>query len=506
MSLPFHTKTFNNAQSRSILGAIVYIAPCLLMAIAPAMAQLPADLSPPRSERSLPTLPLPSNTRQPALPPAASADGYILGAGDKLQVDVFRLPHYSGEYEVLINGALRLPMVGPVVVAGLTLEQATTAIESAYSNRLRRPIIDIFLVEPRPLRVGIAGEVSQPGEYVLQREGTQFPSLITALETAGGITQSANLDRVIVQRQNGTNEPKTVVTNLRQFLATGDLRYSFALRDGDTIFVPTQTSFSHADSLQLASASFAANANRPLNIAVVGEVFRPGPYTVTGTVTTGDAGQVGNSGSTDGPPTVTRAIQVAGGIQPGANIRDVKIYRRTRNGEQQNIDVNLWRLLTEGDITEDIVLQEGDTVSVPKADELIAAEVSQVASASFSPSTIRVNVVGEVDNPGTVDIPPNTPLSQGVLAAGGFTNRAQKGNVELIRLNLNGSVTRGSVDINFSEGIDEESNPLLRNNDTIVVSRSTSAKVADSIDNIVSPLGRAFSLFTLPASIFNIFN
>jgi polysaccharide export outer membrane protein len=117
------------------------------------------------------------------------------------------------------------------------------------------------------------------------------------------------------------------------------LRYNLSLRDGDTIFIPTREQFDRYESLQLASASFAADESRPLNIAVVGEVFRPGPYTVTGAARTGEAGLPGGTGSTSIPPTVTRAIQVAGGIKPDANIRRVQVYRRTRDGGEQVIDV-----------------------------------------------------------------------------------------------------------------------------------------------------------------------
>ena len=156
-----------------------------------------------------------------------TGESYLLGAGDTVRVDVFRLPNYSGEYEVLINGILNLPMIGQVNVSGLTIEQAEQTVSQAYSSRLRRPIIDIFLVEPRPLRVGIAGEVSRPGEYVLQREGTLFPSLVEALETAGGITQSADLRQVVIQRPNVTGQQTTIVADLWQFLNTGaTLQYS----------------------------------------------------------------------------------------------------------------------------------------------------------------------------------------------------------------------------------------------------------------------------------------
>jgi len=476
----------------------------------------------PAAAQELPSLGLESHVDTPISSPISSSqpnvlvsqtirDEYTLGAGDEVRVEVFRLPDYGGEYEVLSNGALSLPMVGQVIVSGLTLEQAATAVSQAYASRLRRPIVNVYLIQPRPLRVGIAGEVSQPGEYILEREGTQFPSLVGALEAAGGVTQSADLRTVTIQRTVGTQSPRTMTVNLWQFLQTGDLRYNFALQDGDTIVIPTRERFDPEESLQLAAASFAASESRPLNIAVVGEVFRPGPYTVTGNVRTGDAGIPG--GTTNGaeriasvPPTVTRAIQAAGGIQPEADIREVKVYRRTRSGREQVITANLWSLLTDGNLREDVILQEGDTVFIPKAEVLIAEEVAEFTAASFSPDTIRVNVVGEVDSPGVVEVLPNTPLSQGVLAAGGFNNRARKGSVELIRLNPNGTAVRSTIPIDFAEGIDEEVNPLLRNNDTIIVNRSGAASFSDGLDTVVSPLGRAFSLFSIPASIFRLFN
>lgn len=450
--------------------------------------------------------PLPVSSFETASPVNGfpSGDNYVLGAGDEVQVDVFRLPDYSGEYEVLINGTLSLPMVGQVRVSGLTLEQAEQAVSQAYSQRLRRPIINMVLVTPRPLRVGIAGEVSRPGEYILQREGTQFPSLVSALETAGGITQSADLRQVVIQRPTGYGSSQTIVADLWQFLNTGDLGFNVALRDGDTVYIPTRESFDSAESLQLAAASFAANGSQPLNIAVVGKVFRPGPHTVNGGGAGGDGRDAIGGGT--GHPTVTQAIQVAGGIQPEANLRDVQVYRRTRNGSEQVIDVDLWQLLTDGDITQDIALQEGDTVLIPEADALSPNEVSEIAMASFSPATIRINVVGEVDRPGPVEIPPNTPLSQGVLAVGGFNNRASQGAVELVRLNSNGTATRSSIDVDFEGGIDEVNNPLLRNNDVIIVGRSGLASFSDALDGVVSPLGRAFSLFSIPAAVFNLFN
>lgn len=471
----------------------------------------------PTSAQPLPDLSLPAREEADLIEnsfpsDAFPSDAYLLGAGDQVRINIFRLPDDSGDYEILVDGTLNLPMIGQVTVAGLTIEQAQGKISQAYSARLQRPIIDLFLLNPRPLRIGIAGEVSRPGSYTLAREGTQFPALASALEAAGGVTQSADLRRILIQRTAGDNSQATIVANLWQFLETGDQRNNFTLRDGDTVFIPTREDFDRDESLQLAAASFAASESQPLNVVVIGEVFRPGPYTVTGTARTGEAGTPGGTGGTGGtggnnvPPTVTRAIQAAGGIKPEANIRAITIYRRTYSGEEQTISVNLWDLLTEGAITEDIVLQEGDTIDIPQAEDLSPAAIAEIATASFSPDSIRVNVVGEVDSPGVVEVAPNTPLSQGILAAGGFDNRrARTSSVELIRLNPNGTATRSSIEVDFAAGIDETTNPLLRNNDIIIVKRSASATIADTLDTLVVPLGRTFSLFSIPASILNLF-
>ena len=101
-----------------------------------------------------------------------------------------------------------------------------------------------------------------------------------------------------------------------------------------------------------------------------------------------------------------------------------------------------------------------------------------------------MNIVGEVRSPGTKDLPPNTTLNQGLLAGGGFDpRRADQGNVELVRLNPNVTVTKKTIKPNFGEGIDEANNPTLRNNDVIVVNTSALASTTDTIGTIFSTIG-----------------
>jgi polysaccharide biosynthesis/export protein len=436
--------------------------------------------------------------------PTQIESAYTLGAGDRIRIDIFQMPQYSGEHTVLVDGSLNLPVLGSVDVQDLTLEQAESAISTRYAQILRRPIVTISLIAPRPIEIGVVGEVNRPGAYTINQNGTQSPSIIQLLTTAGGVRQSADLHRVQVRRPQGTGREVVIDVDLWQFLQTGDQRHNLNLRDGDIVVVPAAETVNLAEAAQIASASFAP-AGTPINIAVVGEVFRPGTYTVSGSARTVQAGVPGASDQSGITPTITRAIQVAGGITPSADIRQVQIRRTTRSGTEQVLTVNLWQLLEAGDSSQDVILQDSDTVFIPVADTIDPFEAGQLASASFSPNTIRVNVVGEVTRPGVIEVPPNTLLNQAVLTAGGFTNRAFRREVELIRLNSNGSVSRQELPIDFAQGISEESNPPLRNNDVVVVRRSGLASTADTIETITNPIARFFTLFSLPLNLFRLF-
>jgi polysaccharide export outer membrane protein len=437
-------------------------------------------------------------------PPQEVESSYTLGAGDRVRINIFQVEQYSGENEVLIDGTLNLPLVGSVPVEGLTIEQATSLISSRYGQFLRRPIVTVSLLGRRPLQVAISGEVNRPGSYtVAQEQNGQYPTLTQLLRTAGGITQSADVRQIQVQR-TATGEVLNV--DLWEFLQTGDLRYDVTLRDGDTIVVP-ETTIALNEAPVLASSSFAPESRQPINVAVVGEVFRPGAYIVSGgSSSTGTAGETGNTtgGSSSTLPTVTRAIQVAGGIKPLANIREVEIRRLTRSGQEQAFKVDLWSLL-QGDLRQDAILQEGDTIVIPTATGVNPEEAAALGAASFAPDTIQVNVVGEVKNPGTVNLRPNSTLNQAILAAGGITTRASRNSLDFIRLNPDGSVTRQELELELSDGLSTTNNPIVQNNDVIVVGRSGLAEAGDTLETILDPLGNVFSLFEFPFRFLRLF-
>jgi polysaccharide biosynthesis/export protein len=443
----------------------------------------------------------PLRSNPAVLPPVASSipvdQGYLLGAGDKIKLDVFSVPEYSGEYQVLADGTLNLPLAGSVLVQDMSLKDASAAISRTFREWLIRPIVTVNLLVARPINVAVSGEVTRPGSYTTTLTEGGIPTLTKMLQLAGGMSQSADLRRVqVVRRSSRGGTSQTRMVDLRQLLRTGDISQDLPLRDGDSIVVPAAIVVNVDDANLIASSSFAVSTDQPLRIIVAGEVNRPGPHTIKSE--TVPQAQVGATvRNRVQVPTVTRSLQIAGGITQSANIREIEVRRRTNAGSEQVLKVNLFELLQAGDSRQDMPLQDGDLVIVPTATTLSPADAAILARASFSPDSIGVNVIGEVTKPGLVQLLPNTTLNQALLAAGGFNTRAKIREVSFLRLNPNGTVDRRDIAINFDQGINEQSNPLLRNNDTIVVGKSGLAGIGDTLGTIFTPLSGFFGIFNL---------
>lgn len=427
------------------------------------VAELPV-LSPPPMDA-----PVGPSFRQPmSLPPLSTGvdENYILGPGDIIEVNFFNVPEYSGQHRLSTSGTIDLPLIGRVSLQGMTVSQASRAIANRYLSQLQTPIVAINVLQQRPLQIAISGEIAQPGLYTLGAQGAEYPRLFQALQQAGGLTQSADLTQVEVRRKGADGTQTTLRVNLLALLQDGDIDQNIFLQDGDAIRIPSSTQMDMIALNQLSGSNLRTSLNQPLDIAVVGEVTQPGPY------------QLETEGG--GRVTLVQALQKAGGITPSANLREVQLRRQTRNGVGQLFDINLWELLQDGDLNQDLVLQQGDTIFVPTASEPSLEEVYTLASSSLSTGTIQVNIVGEVESPGERQVRANTSFNQALLASGGLNRRAQK-DAMLVRFNPNGTVERRAIKVDLSEDINPETNPILRPNDVIVVGRSVRAAFDDSI-------------------------
>ncbi|NER33283.1 MAG: hypothetical protein F6J93_04290 [Oscillatoria sp. SIO1A7] len=383
-----------------------------------------------------------------------------------------------------------------------------------------------FAADPNiPRTVTVVGEVTRPGTIVVRGGdtvgvNTQFasrteglPTLTRVLQLVGGVTRSADIRKIQIRRLTRSDIERVIDVNLVEFLQTGDLARDPIVEDGDTIVIPIASNFNEIEARRIADTSFAANSNTPRTVTVVGEVRRPGPIVVEGGDTVGINTQFASR--IEGLPTLTRSIQLAGGITELADIRRIQLRRATKSGAERVISVNLWELLQTGDASQDPVVEQGDTIVVPRGAEVNPAEAARLASASFSPNTISIYIMGEaaraptLRQDGAIELPSGTPLNQALLAAGVFNSvRANKSEVALIRLNADGTVNQRRIKVNLEDGINEESNPLLRNNDVLFINRSGFTKVRDASGTVAELLlvgPRLLSWFQL-LDIFGILN
>jgi polysaccharide export outer membrane protein len=236
---------------------------------------------------------------------------------------------------------------------------------------------------------------------------------------------------------------------------------------------------------------------RPIRVALVGEVERPGIYSLTTSESTQTEG--GPTISVSGLPTLVDALQKAGGITLNANLRDVTLQRRLP-GEApsyKRATLNLLDLVFEGDQQQNPLLFDGDTIRVGRAAQPVPESVA-LASTTLTAKRITVYVVGEVERPGATEVSANIPLVQAVLAAGGpKLNRASRSNVELVRINRNGTATRERFQLDLGQGASNAKNPPLREGDAVIVNRNGLAVASDALNAVGQPLTSVVNVWAL---------
>ena len=126
---------------------------------------------------------------------------YRVGPNDLLDIEVLDLDKENQKRTVRVNaaGAITLPLVGPIVVAGLNAQQIEARIASKYSEKyLQNPQVAVFIKEFTTERITVDGAVIKPGIYPLTGQIT----LLRALALAGGFGPIAESSEVMLFRVN----------------------------------------------------------------------------------------------------------------------------------------------------------------------------------------------------------------------------------------------------------------------------------------------------------------
>ena len=164
----------------------------------------------------------------------ATPDTYILGSGDEIIVDVWGNSQMTHQTTVTPEGRVFIPNVGPVSVAGLTINEATTRLRSAlgaiYEGLHDGSVqMKLSLSGIRSIQVNVMGEVSVAGTYTLPSLATLFH----ALYVAGGVNEIGSLRSIKVYRSGKLLSDVDVY----DYILNGKSDSDIALRDGDLVIV-----------------------------------------------------------------------------------------------------------------------------------------------------------------------------------------------------------------------------------------------------------------------------
>jgi polysaccharide biosynthesis/export protein len=169
------------------------------------------------------------------LPPTAVHEGdYQLVAGDVLSIHVFaaarREENLSTRERVRPDGKITVSLVGEVDAAGKRPRALAAELESRLAKYLQSPSVNIVIEESRGINVAVVGEVARSGTYPLEpRSG-----VLSALASAGGLTEYADRDRIFVVRKSS---PRRVRFTYELLTHAETHAQGFALQNGDIVVV-----------------------------------------------------------------------------------------------------------------------------------------------------------------------------------------------------------------------------------------------------------------------------
>jgi polysaccharide export outer membrane protein len=162
---------------------------------------------------------------------------YLIGPEDVLDIAVWNNTDISRTVPVRPDGKISLPLLNDVQAAGLTPMQLRDVLIKLLTSYIPAPTLSVIVREVHSFKVTVIGEVKTPGRYEIRSRST----VLDVLAMAGGLTQYAARDRIVVLRDEagkarGVPFPLDKLPTKNGGKAGGQM--NFCVSPGDIIMVP----------------------------------------------------------------------------------------------------------------------------------------------------------------------------------------------------------------------------------------------------------------------------
>ncbi|MBW2596471.1 MAG: polysaccharide biosynthesis/export family protein, partial [Deltaproteobacteria bacterium] len=294
---------------------------------------------------------------------------YKIGIDDILNIYIWKHEDLSRDVPVRSDGNVSLPLIGDIHAAGLEIPEFKAIIAKKYDEYITDPQITVTCKMPNSLQVSVVGAVEKPETYVGPATMTytlRGDRTLLSILSVVSIKPDADLEESYIIRGD-----KIIPVNLKALLKDGDTSQNVTLQPQDTLVI-----------------------SEPLKeIVLLGEVKSPGRY------------------KTNRKSTVLDALSRAGGI----NSKTANLYMAYLARDNDILPINFKRLLDYGNMTQNILLNDGDVIYIPNNNEN------------------KVFVVGEVNVSGVRYFTDPMDLMEAISSCGGFRTTANRSQVVVVR-------------------------------------------------------------------------
>lgn len=388
----------------------------------------------------------------------ATPKNYRLGAGDELMINIYGASEDNIAQKISADGRVVIPNLGPVSLAGLTIEGAESKLRSTMS-RIYSGLngggthLTLSLRNIRSIKVNMVGEVVVPGTYTLPSLATLF----NALYVAGGVNEIGSLRSIKVYRGSrlvgdldvydyllngkfGSNvrleDNDMVVVSPYDKLVTIDGNVKrpriFEMKKGETLadairFAGDFKSSAYSENITLKrsngrqfevhtvdKADFKSFAMQDGDELTVGEVVKSFSNRVE---IQGAVQRPGMFALTDKLSTVKQLIDKAEGVRGDAFLTRAQITRTLPDSSKQMVAVDLHALLNNK--IADVALENKDVLYIPSIYDL--------------QKKFTVTIKGAVDSAAAYPFRKDMTIEDLIVMAGGLKYEASLQQIEVAR-------------------------------------------------------------------------